>query len=273
MLNEQVSDEITSLNAIYGPDTLVASADSQSICILTIPNETSISLRISFPSTYPDEIPLITGVHSIGSSTNKNAGSSTLDLSRSILKEVFSPGSACIYDLIEVLLSRLSSSPPFPPVIESEQLSSNDFSINQYAVPNWSVSSTVTVAKSTFLAHCCAVESLEHAQWCISHLLSNDKKLTKATHNMTVYRIKTHAGSGEVMEYQDYNDDGESAAGGRLLRLLQSMEVWNVLVVVSRWFGGIKLGAERFKWINSVARESVVNAGLTPHNENEKAKK
>jgi len=75
------------------------------------------------------------------------------------------------------------------------------------------------------------------------------------------------------MEYQDYNDDGESAAGGRLLRLLQSMEVWNVLVVVSRWFGGIKLGAERFKWINSVARESVVNAGLTPHNENEKAKK
>lgn len=39
----------------------------------------------------------------------------------------------------------------------------------------------------------------------------------------------------------DCEDDGESAAGGRLAHLLELMDLDNVLVVVSRWFGGIHL--------------------------------
>lgn len=34
---------------------------------------------------------------------------------------------------------------------------------------------------------------------------------------------------------QDYDDDGEQAAGGRLLHLLQMTDARNVCVVVSRW--------------------------------------
>jgi len=45
--------------------------------------------------------------------------------------------------------------------------------------------------------------------------------------------------------YQDNDDDGETAAGGRLAHLLQVMDVWNMLVVVSRWYGGVKLGPDR----------------------------
>ena len=41
---------------------------------------------------------------------------------------------------------------------------------------------------------------------------------------------------------QDCDDDGEAAAGGRLLHLLQAADVRNVVVVVSRWFGGVLLG-------------------------------
>ena len=40
----------------------------------------------------------------------------------------------------------------------------------------------------------------------------------------------------------DNDDDGEDAAGGRLLHLLQILDAKNVLVIVSRWYGGIKLG-------------------------------
>ena len=53
---------------------------------------------------------------------------------------------------------------------------------------------------------------------------------------------------------QDYDDGGEDAAGGRLLHLLQILDVQNTVVVVSRWFGGIKLGPARFTHINNAAR-------------------
>lgn len=53
---------------------------------------------------------------------------------------------------------------------------------------------------------------------------------------------------------QDCDDDGESAAGSRLLHLLQIMDATNVVVVVSRWYGGILLGPSRFTHINNAAR-------------------
>lgn len=64
------------------------------------------------------------------------------------------------------------------------------------------------------------------------------------------------------MVYQDCDDDGETAAGGRVLHLLQLMDVWGLMVVVTRWYGGQKLGAKRFSVINSVAREAVIAAGF-----------
>ena len=59
---------------------------------------------------------------------------------------------------------------------------------------------------------------------------------------------------GPLLLPQDYDDDGEDAAGGRLLHLLQILDVKNAVVVVSRWYGGIKLGPARFTHINNAAR-------------------
>ncbi|CAG7785763.1 unnamed protein product, partial [Allacma fusca] len=53
---------------------------------------------------------------------------------------------------------------------------------------------------------------------------------------------------------QDCEDDGETHAGSRLLHLLQILDCRNVLVVVTRWYGGIQLHGDRFKHINNVAR-------------------
>jgi len=61
---------------------------------------------------------------------------------------------------------------------------------------------------------------------------------------------------------QDNDDDGETAAGSRMAHLLQLMDVWNVCVVVSRWYGGIKLGPDRFRLINTAAREALVLGGF-----------
>ena len=47
--------------------------------------------------------------------------------------------------------------------------------------------------------------------------LKRNNKIARATHNMVAYRI-TVSGKGTM---QDFDDDGESAAGSRMLHLLQ----------------------------------------------------
>jgi len=107
---------------------------------------------------------------------------------------------------------------------------------------------------------------------CISHLLSTNKKVAGASHNITAWRIQSpNAQTGNATTIQDCDDDGESAAGGRLLHLMQLMDVWNVIVVVTRWYGGVKLGPDRFRVINSVAREALVKGGFSKE-EGDKAK-
>ncbi|KAI8642760.1 ribosomal protein S5 domain 2-type protein [Parasitella parasitica] len=110
--------------------------------------------------------------------------------------------------------------------------------------------------KSSFVAHVATVHNVHEVKVVVSHLLQN-KKIAKATHNILAYRITMP--DGKVL--QDNDDDGESAAGGRLSHLMQILEVENVVVVVTRWFGGIHLGPDRFKDINNVARTALNDCG------------
>ena len=113
--------------------------------------------------------------------------------------------------------------------------------------------------RSVFQAHVAAVHSIEDVRVALAWLKS-DKKIARATHNIMAYRIAVDSSSaGRVL--QDNDDDGETAAGSRLAHLLDVLGVQNVLVVVSRWFGGIQLGPDRFKHINNVARQQLEAAG------------
>ena len=62
--------------------------------------------------------------------------------------------------------------------------------------------------------------------------------------------------------HHDFDDDGETAAGGRVAEMVRLMGVSDVAIIVTRWFGGILLGADRFKHINNVARTLLENHGL-----------
>ena len=110
--------------------------------------------------------------------------------------------------------------------------------------------------RSVFQAHVAAVHSVAEAQAGIAWL-KEDKKIGRATHNIVAYRITA---GGRIL--QDNDDDGETAAGSRLAHLLEVLGVENVVVVVSRWYGGIQLGPDRFKHINSVARKALEAAGF-----------
>ncbi|KNC76740.1 hypothetical protein SARC_10778 [Sphaeroforma arctica JP610] len=88
--------------------------------------------------------------------------------------------------------------------------------------------------------------------------LLESRKIQRATHNMYAYRIYNES---KGVWLADCDDDGEQHAGSRLAHLLDMQGVKDVLVVVSRWFGGILLGPDRFKHINNVARVALVDQG------------
>jgi len=44
--------------------------------------------------------------------------------------------------------------------------------------------------------------------------------------------------------------------------MMQLMDVWDVVVVVTRWYGGVHLGPDRFRIINAAGRDALVRGGF-----------
>jgi hypothetical protein len=115
----------------------------------------------------------------------------------------------------------------------------------------------LTDRKSTFQAHACPVTSVEDVRSFLAILL-DDRKIERAIHNMLAYRI---VGAFTV---KDNDEDGEDGAGSKLSQLLELTHAENVAVVVTRWFGGILLGPDRFRHISTVARDALEQSGFLP---------
>ncbi len=92
------------------------------------------------------------------------------------------------------------------------------------------------IKKSRFICHAKRVYSEEDARAFITAI---KKEHYKATHNCSAFII------GERSEIKRTSDDGEPSgtAGVPMLGVLENHNLTNVCVVVTRYFGGIKLGA------------------------------
>lgn len=90
--------------------------------------------------------------------------------------------------------------------------------------------------KSRFIANIYHVENVEEAE---EKIKSTKKKYYDAKHNCIAYRVIEN---GKVVEKA--SDDGEPSgtAGGPILNILQKNNLCNLVVIVTRYFGGILLG-------------------------------
>lgn len=269
-MSEELRDEVEAINSIYGDGCFVQSSDDSNVYILKPPGETS-SIRIGFPQSYPAEPPAIIGTNSTGEHRKRGDAARELSLFRDVVGSVYQPGMVCLFDAIEELTRRLEKSAGMdaegelnqdatPPVDAREKPQDTSSIPVELSIlePPWILSDPVVELKSTFIARCAVVSSTSEAEAFVQHLLATDKKARASTHNMTAWRIKGENNT----TFQDCDDDGETAAGGRLLHLMQLMDLWNVMVIVSRWYGGHKLGPRRFALINQAARDAFVKAGL-----------
>ncbi|HLR14363.1 MAG TPA: YigZ family protein [Bacillota bacterium] len=94
----------------------------------------------------------------------------------------------------------------------------------------------ILIQKSRFIGYVTRAETEEEAQ---DFIQSIKKKHHDATHNCSAYMI------GENNHIQKANDDGEPSgtAGVPMLEVLKKMNLKDTAVVVTRYFGGVKLGA------------------------------
>lgn len=94
----------------------------------------------------------------------------------------------------------------------------------------------IVIEKSRFICHLSRVSTEEEAQNFINHI---KKQHWNATHNCSAYVI------GENDQIQKANDDGEPSgtAGVPMLEVLKKRNLKDTCAFVTRYFGGIKLGA------------------------------
>lgn len=115
-----------------------------------------------------------------------------------------------------------------------------------------------TVNRSRFIGRCFPVESEEAALYLLGDIR---KKHWDATHNCFAYRIGENAAAR-------FSDDGEpgGTAGKPIMDVLTGRGLTNVLCVVTRYFGGILLGAGGLvRAYSKSAADAVTKAGMVSY--------
>ncbi|MBR5954503.1 MAG: YigZ family protein [Methanobrevibacter sp.] len=95
------------------------------------------------------------------------------------------------------------------------------------------VESEINVKKSQFICHLFPTKTKKESKEII---LKVNEQYSDATHNCTAYIVSDGEG---------FDDDGEpgGTAGKPMINVLRKNDLHNVTAVVTRYFGGIKLGA------------------------------
>ena len=106
--------------------------------------------------------------------------------------------------------------------------------MDEYLVPTGYGEAEFIEKKSRFIGHVWCVESEDEA---LSKIQEMKKQHYDASHNCWAYVIRDGA--------MRFSDDGEpgGTAGNPMMQVLQREQLYNVVCVVTRYFGGVLLGA------------------------------
>lgn len=83
--------------------------------------------------------------------------------------------------------------------------------------------------------------------------LRRDKAYAKATHNSWGVILS----EGGPLK----GDDGEAGAGMAILRMLERAGLSDHVVIVTRWYGGVNLGGDRFRHVTEAVRQYLAALG------------
>lgn len=130
-----------------------------------------------------------------------------------------------------------------------------------YQTPKKTATAQINIKKSDFIAFAYPIHDREDAMFHVEQLKG---KYPDARHHCWAYII----GDPNNTTSAGFDDDGEPSgtAGRPILNVLQHKQIGNILVVVVRYFGGIKLGAGGLTRAYSSATQAVVDElALVPY--------
>lgn len=238
MEHEELAEEIKAIEAIF-PGTVQFLTSE--IYNFTVPNHEDVVVQVSFPIEYPEEAPSIIQV--ITKDNRKFPDNHYLEeLVNQLLNDLFNVGDVVIFELLgeveqffdsyeqqhaeetlkmekqleslrieEMKRKRQRAFDEKGPTL-TQQLPKVEIDVTA----SWFQSEPVVDRGSTFIAYAKEIRSVQDAKDCFE-LLITDKKISRATHNMNAWRIQGENG----VSFQDCDDDGENAAGLRMLHLIQ----------------------------------------------------
>jgi len=284
-----VIDELSALDAIYGPNAIepapAPAPDTITFLVHTTcepQTEVELNLLVALPTTYPSDFPAVVLQARFIESYLVDTELSTaiaMALADDASWEAETPA---LYEAVErartiagswlqrhrdaTLVSQIERAEDHPETPRAEvpttpravQPQPPTFA-SAPQMPDglaFVTSEPIVDRKSVFVGHAVALADPSQVRPALDWLLS-DPKIARAAHNMWAYRCRV---DGTL--HQDNDDDGESAAGSRLSHLLSILQLDNALVVVTRHYGGIHLGSTRFKHIGEAARSALDAAGL-----------
>lgn len=129
---------------------------------------------------------------------------------------------------------------------------------SQASTPNtWTTSPSVTLKQSTFVARATTITEPSQRPKLLKALLEAQPGLQSASHNVWAYRTRAAANAISNHPREASNDDGESGAGALLLRILRETNAVDVLVVMTRWYGGVMLGPDRWRLMRNVVTQAL----------------
>jgi hypothetical protein len=239
-------EEIEALEAIYGDAVAqVSHSDAEAVTITLSDGDVRLGeLKVMFPGDYPSSMCPVFEIRS-----GLCSGPDEMREVSEQLTALFVPGEVVVYQCVEWLKDHLleksaksskeegpcccvdkvsrsasrfeedkdePSSPDSSSHLQSSILTGEKM-VEEVAISDISHGEPLTDRKSTFQAHVAEVHSREEVLLILKKLKEN-RKITVATHNILAYRIYD---SQKHVYIHDCDDDGESAAGSRLLHLLE----------------------------------------------------
>lgn len=278
-------DELSAMAAIYADEWCVVDEVNRIYCISVSEGKWKITLQVLLPENYPSESApefqiyapwlrdqeervLITS--SLEYLCSENKGECTLHLLVEKVREHLQMKKEEQEDSDISTLKKWSAFDTASNSSKEDDLILVSDREEDIEIPEILHGEPFTDRKSTFQGHIAfPVTCVQQVKSVVRKLYEN-RKIANATHNIMAYRIEVPP-TGAFL--QDCDDDGETAAGGRVLHLLQMVDARNVVVIVSRWFGGILLHLDRFKHISNAARNMLELTGFIEIKEDSKKKK
>lgn len=229
----RIADEVEALRAIYGDERVSYGAGAISIA-LRDDADLSVGLPAGYPSHMHASMPTLRAA-------GLEAAASALVVSKA-LREVDVPiGTECVFEYATAVLSALDEAraavaTPVVAAVNTDEAEKN---------VRISCGKAVTDRKSVFLGEAVRAKDTQEALQIV--------KAIQLKHSDATHCSWALIAGGDA----DCDDDGEKGAGRAMLRTLRQKKAANVVVVVSRWFGGVKLGPVRFRHICAATRDAL----------------